>query len=57
MRALTVRPGEKDSLEVREVPDSVPADGELLVRGLAVGGVRNGQGDRPGRVRLGPAGP
>ncbi|MEZ3182747.1 glucose 1-dehydrogenase [Streptomyces pimonensis] len=37
MRALTVRPGEKDSLEVREVSDPVPADGELLVRGLAVG--------------------
>ncbi|MFE0823332.1 glucose 1-dehydrogenase [Streptomyces sp. NPDC058847] len=37
MRALTVRPGEKDSLRVREVPDPVPADGELLVRGLAVG--------------------
>ncbi|MFC8394031.1 glucose 1-dehydrogenase [Streptomyces sp. NPDC057238] len=37
MRALTVRPGEKDSLEVREVPDPAPAAGELLVRGLAVG--------------------
>ncbi|WP_228984772.1 alcohol dehydrogenase catalytic domain-containing protein, partial [Streptomyces sp. DH12] len=37
MRALTVRPGEKNSLEVREVSDPVPADGELLVRGLAVG--------------------
>lgn len=37
MRALTVRPGEKDSLEVREAPDPVPADGELLVRGLSVG--------------------
>ncbi|MGW0846273.1 glucose 1-dehydrogenase [Streptomyces sp. NPDC002787] len=37
MRALTVRPGEKDSVEVRDVPDPVPAVGELLVRGLAVG--------------------
>ncbi|MGW8064235.1 glucose 1-dehydrogenase [Streptomyces ziwulingensis] len=37
MRALTVRPGEQDSLEVREVPDPAPADGELLVQGLAVG--------------------
>ncbi|MCX2924493.1 glucose 1-dehydrogenase [Streptomyces sp. NEAU-W12] len=37
MRALTVRPGEKDSLEVRELPDPAPAAGELLVRGLAVG--------------------
>ncbi|MFF6783111.1 alcohol dehydrogenase catalytic domain-containing protein [Streptomyces sp. NPDC012510] len=37
MRALTVRPGEKDSLEVRDVPEPVPASGELLVEGLAVG--------------------
>ncbi|GAB2898967.1 glucose 1-dehydrogenase [Streptomyces deserti] len=37
MRALTVRPGEKGSLEVREVPDPAPAVGELLVQGLAVG--------------------
>ncbi|MFC7843597.1 glucose 1-dehydrogenase [Streptomyces sp. NPDC057382] len=37
MRALTVRPGEKGSLEVRDVPDPVPAAGELLVQGLAVG--------------------
>lgn len=37
MRALTVRPGEKDSLEVREVPEPAPAVGELLVQGLAVG--------------------
>ncbi|MFF3460602.1 glucose 1-dehydrogenase [Streptomyces sp. NPDC002730] len=37
MRALTVRPGEKESLEVRDVPDPVPAAGELLVQGLAVG--------------------
>ncbi|MFJ4980232.1 glucose 1-dehydrogenase [Streptomyces coeruleorubidus] len=37
MRALTVRPGAKDSLEVRDVPDPAPAAGELLVEGLAVG--------------------
>ncbi|GAB2767106.1 glucose 1-dehydrogenase [Streptomyces bullii] len=37
MRALTVRPGEKESVEVRDVPDPVPAAGELLVQGLAVG--------------------
>ncbi|GGU08965.1 glucose 1-dehydrogenase [Streptomyces coeruleorubidus] len=37
MRALTVRPGARDSLEVRDVPDPAPAAGELLVEGLAVG--------------------
>ncbi|PNG19942.1 glucose 1-dehydrogenase [Streptomyces cahuitamycinicus] len=37
MRSLTVRPGEMDSLEVRSVPEPVPASGELLVEGLAVG--------------------
>ncbi|MDX3781460.1 MULTISPECIES: glucose 1-dehydrogenase [Streptomyces] len=37
MRALAVRPGEKDTLEVRDVPEPVPASGELLVEGLAVG--------------------
>ncbi|MEU6180447.1 hypothetical protein [Streptomyces coeruleorubidus] len=37
MRVLTVRPGERDSVEVRDVPDPVPAAGELLVQGLAVG--------------------
>ncbi|CAM5568643.1 2-deoxy-scyllo-inosamine dehydrogenase OS=Streptomyces violarus OX=67380 GN=FHS41_006071 PE=3 SV=1 [Streptomyces violarus] len=37
MRALTVRPGAKDSLEVTDVPDPAPAAGELLVEGLAVG--------------------
>ncbi|MFJ8467366.1 glucose 1-dehydrogenase [Streptomyces swartbergensis] len=37
MRALTVRPGVKDSLEVRDVPDPAPAAGELLVEGLAMG--------------------
>ncbi|QKG24226.1 glucose 1-dehydrogenase [Actinomadura verrucosospora] len=37
MRALTVVPGQKDSLAVRDVPDPEPGDGELLVDGLAVG--------------------
>ncbi|MGW0611391.1 glucose 1-dehydrogenase [Streptomyces sp. NPDC002788] len=37
MRALTVRPDAKDSLEVRDVPDPVPAADELVVEGLAVG--------------------
>ncbi|MFF6881509.1 glucose 1-dehydrogenase [Streptomyces sp. NPDC012474] len=37
MRALTVRPGARGSLEVRDVPEAVPAAGELLVQGLAVG--------------------
>ncbi|MGW0494672.1 glucose 1-dehydrogenase [Streptomyces sp. NPDC003007] len=37
MRAVTVRPGAKDSVEVGEVPDPVPADGDLLVDALAVG--------------------
>ncbi|MBD2898320.1 D-altritol 5-dehydrogenase [Actinomadura sp. RB99] len=37
MRALTVVPGQKDSLSVRDVPDPEPGDGELLVDGLAVG--------------------
>ncbi|MFF8646133.1 glucose 1-dehydrogenase [Streptomyces sp. NPDC015345] len=37
MRAVTVRPSSADSLEVRDVPDPVPGDGELLVDGLAVG--------------------
>ncbi|GAA2416061.1 alcohol dehydrogenase catalytic domain-containing protein [Streptomyces coeruleofuscus] len=37
MRALAVRPGAKDSLEVRDLPAPAPATGELLVEGLAVG--------------------
>ncbi|CAL9326967.1 MULTISPECIES: glucose 1-dehydrogenase [Streptomyces] len=37
MRAVTVRPGTKDSVEVREVPDPAPAAGELVVDGLAMG--------------------
>ncbi|MFF6914198.1 alcohol dehydrogenase catalytic domain-containing protein [Streptomyces sp. NPDC012466] len=37
MRAVTVRPGAKDSVEVREVADPVPAAGDLLVDALAVG--------------------
>lgn len=37
MRALTVKPLEAGSARVEEVPDPEPADGELLVRGVAVG--------------------
>ncbi|MGI5468823.1 glucose 1-dehydrogenase [Streptomyces sp. CA-132043] len=37
MRALTIRPLQPDSLEVREVPDPVAGAGELLVDGLDVG--------------------
>lgn len=37
MRALTVQPGKKGSVDVTEVPDPQRADGELLVEGLAVG--------------------
>jgi glucose 1-dehydrogenase len=37
MRALTVTPGTPDTAQVEDVPDPEPADGDLLVRGLAVG--------------------
>jgi threonine dehydrogenase-like Zn-dependent dehydrogenase len=37
MRAITVHPGRSGSLQVGEVPDPVPGEGELLVDGLAVG--------------------
>jgi threonine dehydrogenase-like Zn-dependent dehydrogenase len=37
MRALTVVPGSKGSVEVTDVPDPEPGEGELLVEGLAVG--------------------
>src|SRR4051794_41672377 len=37
MRALTVVPKQQDSLAVTDVPDPEPADGDLLVDGLAVG--------------------
>jgi glucose 1-dehydrogenase len=37
MRALTVRPGEKGSLELRELPEPTPEEGPVLVGGLAVG--------------------
>lgn len=37
MRALTAVPGREGSLRVEERPDPVPAPGELLVDGLAVG--------------------
>lgn len=37
MRALTCVPGQAGTLEVTDVPDPTPGDGELLVDGLAVG--------------------
>ncbi|HEX6443554.1 MAG TPA: glucose 1-dehydrogenase [Streptosporangiales bacterium] len=37
MRALTVRPDHPNSLELQEVPDAEPGDGELLVRARALG--------------------
>lgn len=37
MRALTVEPQHSNTLEVSEVPEPTPAQGELLVRGLALG--------------------
>ncbi len=37
MRAVTVRPMQANSLELSELPEPVPGDGELLVDGLAVG--------------------
>jgi threonine dehydrogenase-like Zn-dependent dehydrogenase len=37
MRALTVRPGTKDSLAVSDVPEPAETDGSLLVEGIALG--------------------
>lgn len=37
MRAVTVRPSARDSLSVRDMPEPVRGEGELLVDGLAVG--------------------
>jgi glucose 1-dehydrogenase len=37
MRALTVRPGEKDSLALSDVPEPDPEEGPVLVQSLAVG--------------------
>jgi threonine dehydrogenase-like Zn-dependent dehydrogenase len=37
MRALTVRPGQKNSQKVEDVPEPVPGHGELLVDGIALG--------------------
>jgi len=37
MQALTVQPGHKDSVRVRDVPEPPEADGPVLVGTLAVG--------------------
>jgi threonine dehydrogenase-like Zn-dependent dehydrogenase len=37
MRALTVRPGQKNSVDLREVPEPPDADGPVLVQTLAIG--------------------
>ncbi|GAB1514012.1 glucose 1-dehydrogenase [Actinophytocola sp. KF-1] len=37
MRALTVHPGQPDSLQVTDVPDPAPGPHDLLVEGLALG--------------------
>lgn len=37
MRAITVRPGRKDSAELTEVPEPEPREGELLAEGVALG--------------------
>ncbi|PZG48877.1 theronine dehydrogenase [Spongiactinospora gelatinilytica] len=37
MRAITVKTSQPGSLRVEEVPDPVPHEGDLLVRGLALG--------------------
>ncbi len=37
MRALTVRPGIRNSLEVKDLPEPQPESDELLVKGLSVG--------------------
>ncbi len=37
MQALTIVPGKKDSLELRQLPDPDPAEGSVLVDALAVG--------------------
>jgi threonine dehydrogenase-like Zn-dependent dehydrogenase len=37
MRAVTVRPLQANSLELSELPEPVPGEGELLVEGLALG--------------------
>ncbi len=37
MRALTVRPGTKDSLQLRDIPEPAESDGAVLIDGLAIG--------------------
>lgn len=37
MQALTIIPGTKDSLQLQEIPEPEPAEGQVLVQALAVG--------------------
>ncbi|MCZ2401786.1 glucose 1-dehydrogenase [Paenarthrobacter sp. Z7-10] len=37
MQALTIIPGTKDSLQLREIPEPEPAEGSVLIQGLDVG--------------------
>ncbi len=53
MRALTVVPKQQGSLRVDTVPDPQPAQGELLVRGLALGVCGTDKEIAPRRIRLG----
>ncbi|SON60087.1 Alcohol dehydrogenase [Mycobacterium simulans] len=56
MRALTVEPGRKGSLRVTDLPEPVPADGELLVDGLAVGVCGTDREIAAGDIGLPPSG-
>ncbi|MEU3206749.1 alcohol dehydrogenase catalytic domain-containing protein [Streptomyces cyaneofuscatus] len=53
---LTVKPGRQDCLDVRELPDPSPADGELLVRGLAMGVCGTGREITKGQYGKAPLG-
>jgi threonine dehydrogenase-like Zn-dependent dehydrogenase len=37
MRALTVLPGEGNSLRIEEVPEPPPSEGSILARAIALG--------------------
>lgn len=56
MRALTVRPGSRASMEVRELPPPDPGPRELLVRGLALGVCGTDREIADGQYGTAPAG-